>query len=361
MSKIVISVLIAIVFIGGGFYFDRAKSQAPVAQTSAQTPTVSFVDNVVNSVSPSRDESLQHVLTSGVLKVGVMSPSKPFYSTDTGRPVGFNVDFLRLLLAQEEFGGRVQLDTTHQVDTYEAVPTQLADGKSVDIVADGLTFNNDDLPGVVYSIPYVKDFGYSLITAKGNTISSASDTAGAKIGVLQGDPDAKAFATQAFPDAKIVELSDRAGPNGKWIVNHINARTVDAVVYDYPFAVAEVENTDLQFSMTKIEGSDIQYKIGVRKDDKELLFAINSAIRKAINDPSYPELLKSYFMSKNVSAVKRASASELVYVVVKGDTLSTIAQAHYNDIKKYTVIQQRNNLANPNFISVGQKLIIPNS
>jgi nucleoid-associated protein YgaU len=123
--------------------------------------------------------------------------------------------------------------------------------------------------------------------------------------------------------------------------------------------VAEVEDTDLQFAMTKIEGSDIKYKIGVRKEDKELLMALNSAIRKAMADDSYPEMLKSYFMSKNVVAARRASASEMSYVVARGDTLSTIAQGVYGDMKKYTIIQERNNLANPNFISVGQKLIIP--
>jgi hypothetical protein len=191
-------------------------------------------------------------------------------------------------------------------------------------------------------------------------MSSVSDTAGAKIGVLRGDPDAKAFAKQTFPDAVIVELSDKADSNGKWIVGHLKSGTVDAVVYDYPFAVAEVEGTDLQFSMAKIEGSDIQYKIGVRKEDKELLVALNSSIRKAMNDASYPDLIKTYFMSKNVVAAKRQSSFEASYTVAKGDTLSTIAQGLFGDMKKYTQIQSRNNLANPNFISVGQVLIIPN-
>lgn len=357
MNKI-LSAIFVVALLTGGYFYDKHSKQTPEQQAA---PT-SYVTNVINTVSntvASKDTSLQNVLERGVIKVGVENPSKPFFSTDTGRPSGFNVDFLKLMLSQNEFGGKVVLDTTHQVDTYEAVPKQLLNSKDVDAVADGLTFTNDDLPGVVYSIPYVRDFGYSLIVGKGTTMTSVSDTAGARIGVLQGDPDAKSFVSNKFPEAKIVELSDKAGPNGKWIVNHINAGTVDAVVYDYPFAVAEVEGTDLQFAMAKIEGSDIQYKIGVRKDDKELLYAINGAIRKAMNDPSYPDLLKNYFMSKNIVAAKRATSFEGSYVVAKGDTLSTIAQGLWGDMKKYTLIQTRNNLANPNFISVGQKLIIP--
>jgi ABC-type amino acid transport substrate-binding protein len=356
MNKI-LSVVFVILLLVGGYFYDQ-KSKQPVTQESQQI-THSIVPDTVKEIVTTKDSSLERILSNGVIKVGVMSPSKPFFSIEGGRPKGFNVDFLKLILEQNEFRGNVVLNTDAQVDSYEAVPGQLLDNKNIDIVADGLTFTNDDMAGVVYTIPYVKDFGYSLIVGKGTTMSSVSDTAGAKIGVLKGDPDAKSFAQNAFPDARIVELSDKADSNGKWIVGHITSGTVDAVVYDYPFAVAEVEDTDLQFAMAKIDGSDIQYKIGVRKEDKELLIALNSAIRKAMADDSYPDLIKNYFMSKNIVAVKRASASEQIYIVLKGDTLSTIAQAQYGDIKKYTVIQSRNNLANPNFISVGQKLVIP--
>jgi LysM repeat protein len=53
------------------------------------------------------------------------------------------------------------------------------------------------------------------------------------------------------------------------------------------------------------------------------------------------------------------SRNETVYVVVCGDTLRTIAQTHLGDKMRYPEIQSRDNLANPNFISVGQRLVIP--
>lgn len=271
---------------------------------------------------------------------------------------GFNVDFMNILFSQSEFGN-VKIDTSAKVDTYADVPKMLVDRNDVDIVIDGLTFNDEDLKGVVYTIPYVKDFGYSLITTKGNVVQSAADTSGMSVGVLKGDTDVTAFVQQAFPDAKIVELSDKPDANGKWIVGHIKSGRVDAVVYDYPFAVAEIEGTDLQFAMSKIKGSDIQYRIGVKKDDKDLLLALNSAIRKSMNDPAYDGMLKKYFMSEKVAAVRRVSSGESTYVVVRGDTLSLIAQSQMGDKNKYGDIQSRNNLANPNFISVGQKLVIP--
>lgn len=47
------------------------------------------------------------------------------------------------------------------------------------------------------------------------------------------------------------------------------------------------------------------------------------------------------------------------YVVKSGDTLGKIAQEFYGDPSKYMLIVNANNLSNPNNISVGQKLIIP--
>lgn len=362
----VIGAFVLFVLLGVGGYFADPNFKAQVNGMFGKKEAVAQVSAPTQSeAQPVKTEavagsSLSRILKSGVLVASVQDPSKPFYSAEGGRGAkGFNVDFMKLLSDQGVFKGKIAKVQTSEVKTYADVPKQLLSNKDADIAIDGLTFNDDDLPGVNYTIPYVKDFGYSLITAKGITYATAADLAGSKIGVLQGDPDAKAFVETAFPGAKIVELSDRADASGKWIAGHIKFGKVEAVVYDYPFAVAEVEGTDLQFAMTKIKGSDIQYRIGVRKGDKDLLAALNTAIREAMEKPEYAEMLKTYFMSTNVAAVRRAASGEVGYVVVKGDSLGSIANSQLGDTKRYTEIQARNNLANPNFIAVGQKLIIP--
>lgn len=358
MVKVIGSIVGLIVLAIAGYFVDpnfKAQVNGLVGKKAATETAVTQTTEVqTRSDTAKSTGTLQRILESGVVTASVQNPSKPFYSGEGSRAKGFNVDFLNLMFEQGEFKGRVNTVKGAEVSTYADVPQQLLDNKKVDIAIDGLTFNDEDLNGVVYTIPYVKDFGYSLIMARGDTPST-----GMRVGVLAGDPDARAAAETAFPDATLVELSDKADSNGKWIVGHIKSKKIDAVMYDYPFAVAEVEGTDLQFAVTKIKGTDIQYRIGVRKDDKELLAALNGAIRKAMDAPEYPEMLKTYFMSTNIAAVRRASSGEVSYIVVKGDTLSTIAQAQLGDKMKYSEIQTRNNLANPNFISVGQKLVMP--
>lgn len=373
MYKVIGSILGFLALLVVGYFIDdgfKAKVNSVMGKSApaqtAKAPAQESVRPVAAKAEGKQGGTLDSILEKGVVRVSVQSPAKPFYFVENGNPKGFNTEFLKLLFAQNDFSGKeIKVDTDHAVDTYPDVPKQLLEmdnrGKpKVDIAIDGLTFTDDDLNGVVYTIPYVKDFGYSLIVAKGSNITSVGDLAGKKVGVLKGDPDAKAYAEKNLAGAQVVELSD-AAVNGErsWISNAINSRKVDAMVYDYPFAVAELEGTNLQFAITKLKGSDIQYKIGVRKNDTDLLDVLNSAIRKAMEADEYGSMLRKYFMSAKVVAVKSASSSESSYTVVRGDTLSTIAQSQLGNKMRYGEIEARNNLANPNLITVGQRLVIP--
>lgn len=367
MNKILLSVIFLVVLLIGGYFADdtyRAKvdSMFGIGQTQSQPTAVAATPTapaVIRTAPATSSDTLDAILKKGVITISVQSPAPPFYENVRGRMQGFNIDFLNLLLEQDGFRGKVHSIQAAEVGTYAAVPEQLLKPGVADIAIDGLTFTDQDLPGVVYSIPYVKDFGYSLIAPANSGIQSASDLVGARIGIMKGDPDVRATAERAFPGATLIEVDETADASGTFIPRYFKNKQVDAFVYDYPFAVNEIKGTDLQFVMPKIPGSDIQYRIGVRKEDRNLLVAINGAIRQALDTDTYRSMLKQYFMSNNTAAVRRASASEQTYVVAKGDTLSTIAQAKLGDKMRYGEIQVRNNLANPDFISVGQRLVIP--
>ena len=366
-KAIIIGLIVAI----GGFgvyksgMLEKAEVAAKQSQPQSDSTPLSTASRKESNTVPSGN-SLQSILDTGVIKAGVQSPSRPFYFVEGGSAKGFNVEFLRILMAQPAFskGASIKVDTSYVVDTYAAVPEALlksTGGKAVvDIAIDGLTFSNEDTPGVVYSIPYVDDFGYALITSGTSSVKAGDDLNGLSIGILKGDPDVAAFAKKAFPKASFVELSDAStsGDRG-WINRFIKEGKVDGVIYDYPFGAAEIANTNLQFAVSKLPGSVIKYKIGVRKGDTQLLEAINMSIRKAKEDPEYLNLIRKYFMTTNTIAVKKIVSGETTYVVKHGDTLSTIAATVMGDRMKYRLIETRNNLPNPNLISVGQKLVIP--
>jgi LysM repeat protein len=159
----------------------------------------------------------------------------------------------------------------------------------------------------------------------------------------------------AYPNTHFVEVDD-ADP--AFIDKSLDSHQVDAFIYDYPFAVDSIKSTDLKFAQTKLDGSNIAYKIGVRAQDQDLLIYLNAAIAKVKGSPAYLGLLRKYFVSNQVETTA-AGAGEHTYAVRQGDTLNLIASAQLGNGSRYHEIQHRNNLANPNLILIGERLVIP--
>ena len=352
-----------------GYFGQHNTSQVAAVDTgnSSQSmqamqapPTAAPQTDTSNAATPSRD-TLQSILQNRTVRISVENPSEPIYGETNGIPHGFNYEFAKLLFAQPEFnkGGVIRIDTHHEVDAYQDVPRQLlvsSNGAPVtDIAMDGLTFPDNTPNGVVYTNPYLDDFGYALIVQHGSSIRSAADLNGKTIGILQGDPDVRAFVTRQFPNSKLVEVNDS---DPQFINKSVDDHVVDCFIYDYPFAVESIKGTDLKFAVTKLDGSDISYKIGVRAADQNLLIYLNSAIGRVKQSPAYLDLLRKYFISDQVETTAAASG-ERSYVVRQGDTLNLIASSQLGSGSRYRDIQQRNNLPNPNLILVGQHLVIP--
>lgn len=343
--------------------FDASVNSTPQQQASqtsaAETPTVQPV--AMPQIKPAAD-TYASITQNHVIRVSVENPSKPIYWDDQGVVQGFNYEFLQLLMKQPEFSksGPVQIDTAHhEVATYEDVPKQLllsnSGAPSVDIAMDGLTYEDGTPGGVVYSNPYLDDFGYALVVRQDSNIKSIADLNGMTVGILKGDNDVKAYVKRQIPGATFVQIDDSA-PD--FLIKALDSKRVDAFVYDYPFAVPFVNGSDLKFAVSKLDGSDISYKIGVRSSDTQLQLELNSAIGRVKNTQEYADLIRKYFMSSQISAAA-ASSSERVYTVKKGDTLALIAGSTLGSTMAYSKIQRRNNLPNPNLIQVGQNLVIP--
>ncbi|WP_321956136.1 transporter substrate-binding and LysM peptidoglycan-binding domain-containing protein [Paraburkholderia bannensis] len=335
---------------------DQSTTQA-ATQPTTQQPTQ---QPIPASFTPNAD-TRQQILQNHVVRISVENPSEPIYGETNGTPHGFNYEFAKLLFGQPEFsaGGPIKIDTHHEVSAYKDVPRQLLASDNgvpaVDIAMDGLTFPDNTPSGVIYTNPYLDDFGYALIVQKGSKLHSTADLAGKTVGILQGDPDVKAFVTRQFPNTQFVEVNDA---DDQFITKAIDEHQVDAFIYDYPFAVESIKGSDLTFAQTKLDGSSISYKIGVRANDQNLLVYLNSAIGRVKQTPAYLDLLRKYFRSDQADVIA-AGNGEHTYAVKRGDTLNTIAAAQLGAGSRYRDIQRRNNLPNPNLILVGEQLVIP--
>lgn len=84
----------------------------------------------------------------------------------------------------------------------------------------------------------------------------------------------------------------------------------------------------------------------------------NGADRKnALTNAGYDYAAIQSIVNARLGVTPKSSAK--YHTVVKGDTLWAIAKKYYGDGNRYPEIARANNIANPNIISVGQKLLIP--
>lgn len=180
--------------LSGGIQHPTLQAAGASNSIDTGTPTPPPAPAMRDGYKPDTD-TLKAIVSNGLVRVSVENPSAPFYDDENGGPAhGFNVDFAKLLFADPSFntGGRqVAVDMHHEVDTYVGVPKQLlttdASGNhTVDVAMDGLTFSDNTPQGVVYSLPYVDDFGYALIVRNGSSIHTTADLAGKRVGILKG-------------------------------------------------------------------------------------------------------------------------------------------------------------------------------
>lgn len=362
------ALLIGGVLIGGACLTVFSLYFRPKPPDINQVPTsTSMAEKAVPQVpSQSAIDDLDRIQERRTIRVGVQGNAKPFFFTEGNRYSGFNIEFLNLLVKQEELRGGQSLlvSVDRKTDTYPDVPKTLTEknrtgGYDVDVAIDGLTFLDGEEPGVVYTNPYIENFGYCLITKPQTQLHNIESLGGKKIGVLKGDKDVLEFVKQRLPGVQIVQLSD-ALINGErvWIKNFLEKNTVDAIVYDYPFATAEIDGQNLSIPIAKIPGSDIKYKIGLRDGNPKLRAALNLAISKVVSTPQYSELLRKYFSSASAAKVQIRDGAR-TYRVMSGDRLYSIAEKTLGRGDRFREIEQLNNLPNPNFIEIGQKLILP--
>lgn len=350
------------------FWWEKWKEEVvnPNAMQTANTPN--------QQQANSDEDAYSRMIVRREIKLGVLEKAVPFYYLEDGiQHKGFNYEFIKLIAADREFsnGKTLSIVVAPPAEEYDAVPKLVLqkDSRSnqyiADISMDGLTFTDGEPdPNIVYSHVYFGDqFGYSVITTREKPISNMADLRGKRVGYLESDDDVKIAAEQSAPKAKLIPLKDtifsETDPDKRiWLQHHLETGEVDAIIYDYPYAQAEIKGSNLLISIPRISGTSLGYKIAIRKEETQLMIKINEAISRVKQTEAYRELLRKYFQSNQIQKPE-VIAGGRYHTVVAGEILSTIAQKYYGDSNAWRRIEEVNRLASPDLIYIGQRLLIP--
>ena len=285
---------------------------------------------------------------------------------------GFDYELANMIAARLGLQGKKMVRAREVLEFEELFPLVNRKEKngdySVDIIMSGISRDPKYDDTISWSIGYV-EFGYALIAKKSSYIEDLDDCKDRRIGIVKGDNVVKAYVSEKLPNAQIVELSDEE--NG-WTNDALNLdKVVDAIIYDYPFAVvelnpinqikedAEIKGETLEMKKTSLPDSYRTYNIGVAKGNDELLEKINDAIKEIRETQRYADLVRKY-MSPPPGTVKQATpAGGRLYIVKVGDSLSKIALAELGDANRWPELRGLNNIPNEHVIFKGQRISLP--
>lgn len=336
--------LIGIALIGFVIY-KYGLSDNGTKETGTDKEGKTSVSKDAKSKAAFRENVLGSIRSGNVIRVGMESEAPPMNYMSGGQRQGFDVEFANLVASKM---GVSRVDVIE--DDYDKLPDLLRNG-NIDMVMGGYV-PDPAIDKVEWSDGYL-EFGLCLIVKQGSAIRELKHLAGKTIGVYD-DPAAKSWVKENVTGAAEIKAYKETG----WFAN-LEKGDIDAIIYDYPFAVREIKNfTKLRIVKLNLNAS--RYAIGVPARNDDMLGAVNKAIADILKTAEYEQLVKKYLTTEAVQVAELPKGSK-VYVVKAGDTLSKIAQKQLGKDDAWKTIYDLNKdrLANPHLLSVGMQLLMP--
>ena len=293
-----------------------------------------------------QDDSLQKVVDGGVLRVAAEPGTPPMLYKEGPRYVGFDWEIANAIAKRIGVDGVVVVP-----GKYSELPGRLIAGKA-DVIISGYTAD-DSISGIDWSDSYY-DYGLCLIVKRGSSIRSIDDLRGKVVGIFNDPAAEEEVKGMVSGYARLDKFED--GYFGL-----LAEGKIDAFIYDYPYAVAEMKEYGNQLQVVQFNLTQSSYNVGVRRGAGSLLKMVNSAIKNLKASDDYRQIIRKYLGGSGPAAVTKVAAGQSVYKVKAGDTLSGIARAQLGNMSRWPEIWEANKgrIADPNLIEIGWELVLP--
>lgn len=240
------------------------------------------------------------------LVIGTDPGFKPFEYRQGGKIVGFDID-----LAQE-----IANDTGRQLVieemNFDGLIAALQAGK-IDMAVAGMSVTPDRAKNVNFSNPYYLANQMIIVRDNDGRISGKADLTGKKVGVQLGTTGDTIVSE--LPQVEKIQFS--AVPA---VLQELRSGRIDAAVLDNAPAETYIKtNPDLRLLTEKL--SEENYAIALKKDQIELLAAVNATIKRINQDGTYQRLIEKHFsepLSEQMSLANIFLGDQRYMYLVKG-------------------------------------------
>ena len=217
--------------------------------------------------------------TASKIYVGTNAEFAPFEYLEKDEIVGFDIDLLKA--AAEEMNLEIEIKDM----SFDGLLPALQ-AKKVDMIIAGMTATPEREKHVAFSNPYFQA-KQVIVTDKNSSIKSFKDLVGKKVGVVLGFTG----------DAVVSEMSNvniERYNSAYAAMLGLDQQKIDAVVLDTEPAKKYTSNYENMIVIDS-DAAEEDYAIAVRKEDKDLLDKLNSALDTLKSNGKYDEIFDKYF------------------------------------------------------------------
>lgn len=242
-----------------------------------------------NSAS-GEDNSLQKVLDSGKLVLGLDATFKPMGFTDEqDNIVGFDIDLA------EEVCSRMGVELVKQPVDWDTKEQDLNAGK-IDCIWNGLSINDERQEIMNLSEPYMKN-DMIFVVKTDSEIATLADLDGKAVAVQSGST-----AQEILNDSGLNITATELATNVECL-QQLDLDLVDAVFLDSVVANYEITTTGKAYTILPDGLSPEEYAIGFRKDDQALRDEVQRILSEMKADGKVEEISTKWFGS-DITTIK---------------------------------------------------------
>lgn len=227
---------------------------------------------------------LKDIQQKGALKIGLEGTYPPFnYQDESGKLTGFEVELAQALA--KELGVKAEFQPTK----WDGILAAL-ESRRLDVAINQVTISEERKKKYDFTTPYTVS-GIQALVRKGKEgeIKSAADLAGKKVGVGLGT-NYEQWLKENVPQADIRTYDDDPTK-----FQDLNVGRIDVILVDRLAAFEMVDKTGGRLAVAGEPFSRQESGIAVRKDNPELLAALDKALAKLKADGTLKALSEKWF------------------------------------------------------------------
>lgn len=236
------------------------------------------------AVSAQAASLLDEIKSRGTLVVGLEGTYPPFnFQDENGQLAGFEVDFANAVAA------KLGVQAEFQPTKWDGILAAL-EAKRFDVIINQVTITPERQQKYDFSQPYTVS-GIQIIVRKGDEtkINKPDDLAGKAVGAVVGSNYEK-WLRDNEPKADVRTYDDDASRNQDLLIGRI-----DAVINDRLVAAARVKQYQGKLAVAGEPFAKQDQGIALRKDNPELLAALNKAIDDLRADGELAKISEKWF------------------------------------------------------------------